>query len=173
MSVIAVTGHRPQSFEPVDFSCTNDLWVRISRAMENAFELLGATKIISGGALGVDTAAMELAVSKKIPFDVYVPCRDQEKRWRPEQQKHYLELLTLAENVKLIHNGPYNFKCMQDRNEAMVNDADIVLAVWNGKESGGTYNCVQYACEQWKSIYHIDTTKKMAGWMEYKGMANA
>ena len=33
---------------------------------------------------------------------------------------------------------------MQLRNEAMVNDCDLLLALWNGT-SGGTANCIRYA----------------------------
>ena len=33
---------------------------------------------------------------------------------------------------------------MQERNEWMVNNCDVLIAVWDGT-SGGTANCVKYA----------------------------
>lgn len=34
---------------------------------------------------------------------------------------------------------------MQSRNEWMVNRSNIVIALWDGSEKGGTYNCLKYA----------------------------
>jgi len=44
---------------------------------------------------------------------------------------------------------------MQKRNEAMVNDCNILIAVWNGTK-GGTYNCIEYAKHVGKVIYTIN-----------------
>jgi hypothetical protein len=45
---------------------------------------------------------------------------------------------------------------MQKRNEAMVNDSNAVLALWNPeKRSGGTWNCVAYAAGVGKEIINF------------------
>lgn len=45
--------------------------------------------------------------------------------------------------------------CMQKRNRYMVDKSDLVIAVWNGKESGGTWNTIQYAKSKGKKIHFI------------------
>ena len=37
----------------------------------------------------------------------------------------------------------------------MVDKSDLVIAVWNGKESGGTWNTIQYAKSKGKKIHFI------------------
>ena len=44
---------------------------------------------------------------------------------------------------------------MQKRNKYMVDNSQIVIAVWNGKPSG-TANTVKYAREQGKTVIVID-----------------
>jgi uncharacterized phage-like protein YoqJ len=44
---------------------------------------------------------------------------------------------------------------MQKRNEYMVDNSDIVIAVWDGSK-GGTYNCVKYAEKLGKKIIVIN-----------------
>jgi len=44
---------------------------------------------------------------------------------------------------------------MQKRNEYMVDNADIVIAVWDGTK-GGTCNCVRYAKKLGKDIVIIN-----------------
>ena len=34
---------------------------------------------------------------------------------------------------------------MQERNEYITDKCDLLLVVWNGKKSGGTYNTFMYA----------------------------
>ena len=44
---------------------------------------------------------------------------------------------------------------MQLRNQYMVDNSDLVLAIWNGKESGGTWNTIKYARKQGKKIQYL------------------
>ena len=44
---------------------------------------------------------------------------------------------------------------MQQRNELMVNDSDMVLALWDGESAGGTWNCIQYAGKVEKEIVNL------------------
>lgn len=45
-------------------------------------------------------------------------------------------------NESVSYPGPWIY---QDRNEWMVDNADEGLVLWNGKVSGGTFNCIKYA----------------------------
>ena len=46
-------------------------------------------------------------------------------------------------------------RAYQQRNEAMVNNANYVFAVWTGKPVGGTANCIRYALSQGKDVYNL------------------
>jgi hypothetical protein len=41
----------------------------------------------------------------------------------------------------------------------LINNEDRLLACWNGKEEGGTWNCIQYAMKQKKKMVRIDPLK--------------
>jgi uncharacterized phage-like protein YoqJ len=45
---------------------------------------------------------------------------------------------------------------MQVRNEYMVDHADVVIAIWNGNQHGGTFNAVSYARQKHKPVIRID-----------------
>jgi uncharacterized phage-like protein YoqJ len=44
---------------------------------------------------------------------------------------------------------------MQIRNEWMVDNSHFTLAIWNGIQKGGTWNCIQYARKQGKTVWHL------------------
>ena len=43
---------------------------------------------------------------------------------------------------------------MQKRNMYMVDRADLVLAIWNGEEKGGTWNTIRYARKKEKALQY-------------------
>lgn len=81
------------------------------------------TMIISGGAKGIDTVAEEYAVSRNIPTTII----------RPD----YARYGKFAAPIK--------------RNIRMVDMADSVLAIWDGKSSG-TKRTIEYAEKTGKSV---------------------
>lgn len=114
---------------------------------------------ISGMALGVDQWFAETCIVLGIPFTAAVPCDDQERLWPEESQRHYRELLAKAHHVRVVSPGPYAPWKMQARNEFMVNECDVLLAVWDGS-SGGTANCVKYAEKVGKPVWRIDPRRQ-------------
>ena len=58
-------------------------------------------------------------------------------------------------NYKTIVSPYYHKGCMQKRNEYMVDKSDLVLAIWNGERSGGTWNTIRYAQSVGKPIRYI------------------
>ena len=102
-------------------------------------------KVISGMAIGWDQALAEAAVRLGIPLIAAIPFKGQESRWPKESQKKYHELLAQAAEVVDTSNGQsYHPRLMQVRNEWMVDNSDLVVALFDGTK-GGTYNCVKYA----------------------------
>lgn len=147
--IISGTGHRPNKLGGYSEEVFN-------RLVEVA--LLGipedTTKIISGMALGWDTALAEAAIRKKIPFIVAVPFLGQEKMWPKASQEKYQHYLKQAEDVLYICDQGYAPWKMRVRDEYMVDHSDVVLALWNGSPSG-TGNCVTYAKKQNKPIKNV------------------
>lgn len=66
----------------------------------------------------------------------------------------YKDILSKADTVKLVSDEEYKPWLMQKRNEYMVDLADVVIAVWDGSNSG-TGNCVKYAQKCGKEIIQI------------------
>ena len=55
----------------------------------------------------------------------------------------YRELLKSAHGTRVISPSPSK-KAFDLRNRAMVDDCDLLIAIWDGSP-GGTANCVEYA----------------------------
>lgn len=102
--------------------------------------------VISGMAQGWDTWLMEAAIASGVCYTVAAcPCPSQDRKWPPPAREKYQILCGLADKyVEVWHE--YDYDCMQLRNEYMVDESDLVLAMWNGTK-GGTGNCIDYCHE--------------------------
>lgn len=154
--IIAATGHRPDKLGGYD---DNVYW----RAYNIAFRWFMAVEdkhpecishVISGMAIGWDQAFAEAAIDCHIPFEAYVPFKGQESRWPQYAQDRYNKLLAKARYVRYISDPPFTARKMQIRNEAMVDNCTILLALWNGT-GGGTANCIDYATKKGKTIINL------------------
>lgn len=90
-----------------------------------------------------------------IPFVAAVPFERQDSAWPRESQETYQRLLFMAYRVFVISSGRYAPWKMQKRNEWIVDNSEVMLACWDGSESG-TANCVHYAERRQKPIVWID-----------------
>lgn len=152
---IAFTGHRPNKLG--GYNNNTNQCVHVLKGIQREIPKLQKIEpvtIISGMALGVDTWAAEYAIFNNIPFLAYVPFVGQELAWPIASQKAYRRILSKADTIKIVCSGSYAPWKMQERNKAMVNDCDVLIAVWDGT-TGGTGNCVQYALSIKKRIIRI------------------
>lgn len=154
MSNIAFTGHRPNklgSYDPMHPSrvlLRKAIWDKVKSISS------GEMHFITGGALGVDQDAARIAYQNQIPFTVAAPCLNQEKMWPLESQTSYKKMLSLAARVVYVTQQEYTMACMQERNKWMVDNCDILVAVWDGTK-GGTANCIRYAESVKKPIHYL------------------
>jgi uncharacterized phage-like protein YoqJ len=58
-------------------------------------------------------------------------------------------------SIQMVSFKEYDLDCMNKRNEWMVDNCDLLIAVWDGT-SGGTANCIKYAVKKKKQIIYID-----------------
>ena len=139
--ILGFTGHRPASL-PGNYSD------RTNRALLNTADFILAqykpTKVISGMALGWDTAVAQCAINRGIGLVAAVPFKSQSSRWPQTSQNRYQELLNQADRIEMISSGNYSSQAMQLRNQWIVNYCDRLIALWY-LEKGGTKNCVDYA----------------------------
>jgi uncharacterized phage-like protein YoqJ len=157
-----VTGHRPNKLGGYDpnneiRTYTTAEMKRILLTTQQTYpEIVG----ISGMAIGIDQDFANLCVSLDIPFIAYVPFEGQECKWPPQGQKEYRELIEKAQEVKVISTGHYSPRKMQKRNEAMADDSDFAIAVWNGDLRGGTYNCVRYLQRIQRTTFRVNPNNR-------------
>ena len=155
--IVSFSGHRPNKLG--GFKLPNPTYNYIYAKIENALKELKPEKVISGMALGVDQWAAVIAARLDIPFLAAIPFEGQELAWPAESQKAFNILRKLAAEEVIVSPGGYAANKMQIRNEWMVDHCDMLIAVYNGDKSGGTYNCISYAKSLNKEIYLIDPTK--------------
>lgn len=159
---VCVTGHRPQHFGTFDES--SPLIVEIKEKIRAELKALykeGFRNFISGMALGVDQWFAEAVLELRKKHDdvnlvCAIPCLNHPAKWNSSAKKRWQDIVDSTPYVCYVTKEEYTGACMQKRNEWMVDRSTIVLAVWDGKKSGGTFNCVKYACQQAKKIRQIN-----------------
>ena len=159
---ICFTGHRPKGL-PWGYDETKESCILFKRVMTSIIEkaiVNGYTYFISGMALGVDMICAEIVLElkkkyKNVMLECAIPCINQEKKWSSFQQERYRNILKKADVVNYVSETEYTNTCMNDRNNYMVEQSDVVIAVWNGKPSG-TGNAVKMAKNAGKKVRIVD-----------------
>jgi uncharacterized phage-like protein YoqJ len=138
MTIVAITGHRPEKIEdPID----------VKVFLRREFERLAPDRVIQGCASGVDLWAGEMAIH--MGFDV--TSAKPWKGFKPRKADRELYEFVINNSKEVVdvteyiaYPGPWVY---QERNKWMVDNANLVLAVWDGT-AGGTKNCGDYAMKK-------------------------
>lgn len=158
----AFTGHRPKKlpwrYDETDSRCValkEKLTEQIARLAE-----AGVTDFFSGMAEGTDTycAQIVLDLRRKNPalnLHCVLPCEGQADRWSDSARKRYHMIVARADFVDYVSRKYYD-GCMLARNRRLVDQAGILLAVYNGERRGGTAATVRYARKAGREIIMID-----------------
>ena len=153
--ILGITSHRPKDLG--GYSIPNPIYNYVRKQIEFALKEFNPEKVITGMAEGGDQIIAELCIQYNIPFIAAIPFQNQADYWSKEAQNKYLDLISHADAVEVISNGGFANWKYQVRNEWIVNNSDIILAVLKpNKQFGGTVNCVKYAKEKNKRIIRID-----------------
>ena len=184
---VSFTGHRPnkifpfQTYDPKNYQ----LLVEFATTIVIPHYLVHYKNIhfISGMALGWDQAIAEAASLAGIPWTAAVPFKGQEGIWPHKSKVHYQYLLSQATNVVYLQEGAPTkeeaSKYLNERNEWMVDNSDVLGALWDGT-SGGTGNCVRYGVsvnktiDQWWTLWEeFKLSKAIKGFKdEYSFLSN-
>jgi uncharacterized phage-like protein YoqJ len=146
------TGHRPKGLYG-----DRNAQVAILKALIIGIWNQGFSRFITGGAVGLDQMAAEIVADlrdtlyKDMVLVIARPFPSQASMWPAHVQQAFQLLCSRANEVYDVSPDPYTAYKMQIRNEWMVNNAEIGIAMWNGA-SGGTANCVRYAQKKGKPI---------------------
>lgn len=156
------TGHRPKSlpfgYDEGAEDCKR-LKALLTESIKKQITENGVTHFISGMAMGVDIYAAEavLELKKKYPhitLECAIPCETQANRWSEGWRNRYFDIIYRSDDAQTLQTH-YTSDCMMKRNKYMVDNSDVVIAVWNGKKSG-TGNTVDYALKNGKKVIIID-----------------
>ena len=150
MDTCCFTGHR---------NLTEEQTIKVAQDLPWCIDMLiqdGYTHFISGMANGSDILAAQMTGSfrrrnEAIILEAAVPYR----RRLFSKKEDFQYALKLCNKVTVIQEQ-YDPGCFQKRNKYMVDKSDIVVAIWDGRTSGGTYNTIIYAKSLGKDIIQIN-----------------
>lgn len=163
MRKIAFTGHRLSKLPFTDESDPRCAELQRKLFCEAQKHLQpDQTVFLSGMANGVDLWAAEAVVLLKNAFPLHdiqlwavVPYRRQMASWPKALQDRYQEILSQADKVILI-SEEYTPACLHQRNQRLVDEADHLIAVYDGKQAGGTKETIDYARKKGLDITIIE-----------------
>ena len=141
--ILGFTGHRQI-----------DDYDRLYKSIVTNLNEIQPTHTISGMAIGADQLFSVICIRLSIPFIAAIPFKDQEKFWPDNIKKQYFKILEKAKEVVMVSEGGFTKNKYQIRNEYIVNNSDIMLAYWNGADSG-TGNCIKYTESQNKKYINV------------------
>jgi uncharacterized phage-like protein YoqJ len=167
LTTVAFTGHRPSNSNIGGYDESTPRIQAIKKRLFDEIDLsvrTGYDRFISGMALGVDVWAAEIVLSlrddAKYPIKLIcaIPFEGQEKAWKQESVTRWKSILDRADGIIYVNDPGYAPWKMQTRNQWMVNNSNLLIAVWDGTD-GGTGNCVKYAKSKDANIIQIDPSK--------------
>lgn len=162
--ICCITGHRPKGF-PWNYYNTDDIQQQryISALRDCLIELIekyGYNYFITGCAVGADLDFAEICIELRdnkypnIQIEGAIPCDNQNLKWSIADKERYARVI---EKLNTLHYVSHDFSmaCFQKRNVYMVDRSELVIAVWNAEEKGGTWNTIKYARKNKKTIRYI------------------
>lgn len=158
--VCCVTGHRSIGF-PFPREDTCEAYVQYLHTLDHLLDDLiqnGYVHFITGMAEGADLDFARAVIRKKknhsqIKLEAALPYPVRTTGKATGTAAERLSVLLLCDQVSEV-SSHYHSGCMQKRNMYMVDRADLVLAIWNGEEKGGTWNTIRYARKKEKALQY-------------------
>lgn len=149
------TGHRPNRLpwldDPSDLrtaALTRALWERIA-----ANYRAGYTRYLTGMALGVDLICARLVLqlrqeAPEVELVPVLPYPGQASRWPLAMRREHQEILRLCREQIVIISPRYTRSCFLQRNRYLVDHAEKIIGVYDGRPRGGTFQTLEYARQQ-------------------------
>ncbi len=125
----------PSKIEPIKEAIRNAILEAISD---------GYIHFISGSAEGVDLYFTYIVVELKEEHDLFLETAIPYRNCIKTKDKEFQRLITKCNAVE-IHSEEYSPSCYLIRNRFMVQSSDLIVAVYDGIEKGGTLSTMRYA----------------------------
>ena len=133
-----ITGHRDIPVEKVSY-VQDQLYQELLQAIQH-----GYTHFISGFASGVDLIFAGIVVDLKSEYPITLEAAIPYPGRLNTPDKTFQHLLKKCDVVK-VHTEQYSKSCYMMRNRYMVDCSALVIAVHDGRKSGGTVATIRYA----------------------------
>lgn len=147
-----VTGHRHMEGGS-DAVLRKKLGVAVEQAAAD-----GYTHFISGFADGVDLLFAEIVVKLQEKHPITLEAAIPHRGRLAAKNKRFLELLDHCHKVSVTAEG-YHKGCFLKRNRQMVEQSGLVIAVYDGRETGGTAYTVALAKELGREVWVIQQSQ--------------
>ena len=149
--VCCVTGHSDLPQDQIN-SIKTSLLFEIEKAVADGF-----TCFMSGFAEGVDQYFAEMVIEKKkgdqsLELVAVIPYQKRLDNLRAREQTY--EMLEACRDVIVIREE-YRPSVYSHRNRYMVEHSDRVIAVYDGREKGGTVRTIRFAHQMRKELREI------------------
>lgn len=141
--ILGVTGHRPRRL-----SCNKQQFALLDTFAEVALSDYRPEYVVTGMALGWDQSIARACLTNGTPFHAAVPFDGFDEEWSPEQREEFKRLLAAAARVVTLYPPGYDTKKLMGRNKWIVDNTTEMLGLWDGKDDGGTAQCIRYARKQ-------------------------
>ena len=120
----------------------------------------GVTHFISGMAEGVNLLAAELVLDLKwdypfISLECAIPFIGQQQRYYQNNYERYQRIIKRADKVTILSNQ-YFKGCLFERNKYMIDNSSILIAVFNGVKTGGTFQTIALAKKKNLEIWLVN-----------------
>jgi hypothetical protein len=158
---------------------------QLSRAAQTALERheaffaneRAALTLISGLAEGTDRMAAQGAIEQGLSLTAILPLEIEtyEEGFKQQSSRaEYRELISKATTLELCGDPKRKPRAYEAAGLTILDNSDIVLAVWDGETSagrGGTVELIEIAAERGLPIIHIDTTQRHPPRLIWGGLA--
>lgn len=149
---IALTGHRPERLglptDELDYK-----WDAINCWIQTTYKQLHDTdsdvEVLCGMASGSDIRfGMSLAFIDGVKLHCVLPCKEYNSN-----HKYYATLKNVANKWTELSEEFYR-GCDNARDQYMVDNCDVLLAIWDGNKSGGVWSTIRKAKKACKKIIY-------------------
>lgn len=140
---VGITGHR-------DLSGGSQRWAQqqLTRVLGKLRDQHDTRMLRCGMAIGADLIAAEVAAHLGIGLWAYVPYPQQADGWPRHWAARRQMALDRADGVTVVgeaNSRAQRVRLLHARNRAIVDDADLLVAVWDRRGTGGTAATVRRA----------------------------
>jgi hypothetical protein len=155
---IGITGHQELDHD--------NLWNWVESELSliiKDFTKQGETVGISSLAIGADQMFARIILSLKGKLLAVIPFPDYERTFKKSDLNTYKKLLEMAFKTEVLPKGVSDEESFFAAGKKVVELADIILAVWDGKKAeglGGTGDVVSYAKKTGKKVILVNPYSK-------------